>query len=362
MPDYTIYVLDESDATISGAVLDGVTQGDGSHLVGATITVNAPNWTAINISDAGGDVSFGDNDGNQTLNGAQEIDGVTYADGTQVEAEYEITLQDANGNTYTALGFNVNNSSPSFGTVEGLAFVGVMPPVGVPLTVTSSGEGPNYLASDYAVPCFTKGTRIMTPGGQRKIEDLVVGDIVSTANGDEAHIRWIGQVEVDAAEMAQSPKLRPIRISAGSMGAGLPSRDLLVSRQHRMLVSSSIAQRMFGARDVLVPAIRLTEIPGIYVDMSVEQTCYIHLLLDTHDVILAENTPSESLYLGEGALNALPSGSVEEISTLFPELIGRDVKVPPACLIPQRKRQRRLVERHVRNGKPLLGCATLQHQ
>ena len=40
---YDIYVLEENAITISGGVgLDGVTQGDGSHLPGQTITLNAP--------------------------------------------------------------------------------------------------------------------------------------------------------------------------------------------------------------------------------------------------------------------------------------------------------------------------------
>jgi hypothetical protein len=36
---FTIYVLAECQMTIDSAVLDGVTQGDGSHLVGRTITL-----------------------------------------------------------------------------------------------------------------------------------------------------------------------------------------------------------------------------------------------------------------------------------------------------------------------------------
>ena len=45
MPDYSIYVLDEADITLSSSQLDGVTQGDGSHLVGVTLTLNSPAFT-----------------------------------------------------------------------------------------------------------------------------------------------------------------------------------------------------------------------------------------------------------------------------------------------------------------------------
>ena len=49
----------------------------------------------------------------------------------------------------------------------------------------------------------------------------------------------------------------------GALGNGLPRRDLLVSRQHRMLVRSSIAGRMFGDKEVLVAAHHLTALPGV---------------------------------------------------------------------------------------------------
>ena len=52
------------------------------------------------------------------------------------------------------------------------------------------------------------------------------------------------------------PKVQPVRILAGALGHGMPQRDLLVSRQHRMLVSSAICERMFGLEQVLVSAIK----------------------------------------------------------------------------------------------------------
>lgn len=121
MSDYSIYVLGESQLAISGGgQLDGVTQGDGSHLVGRTITFNSNAWAPVEISDGSTDSNFQDNDGNQVLNGTHTIDGVSFATGTRVEAEYGITLSDG-VNTWQAIGFNVNNSSPSYATIEGLA-------------------------------------------------------------------------------------------------------------------------------------------------------------------------------------------------------------------------------------------------
>ena len=47
---------------------------------------------------------------------------------------------------------------------------------------------------------------------------------------------------------------------------------------------------------------------------------YFHILLDQHEVIFANGTAAESLYLGEQALRGLPPAARQEITTLFPEL------------------------------------------
>ena len=147
MAVYTIYTLAESDVTVSGGQqLSGITQGDGSHLQGSTITLNNDNCTAVQVDDSD-DTNFSDSDNSQTLANPTTYDGESYAAGLRVESEFSVTVQDPSGNTYTLLGFNINEpDTESFATIEGLAFVGGVggfPPIGVPLTVISTAEGPN---------------------------------------------------------------------------------------------------------------------------------------------------------------------------------------------------------------------------
>jgi hypothetical protein len=83
---------------------------------------------------------------------------------------------------------------------------------------------------------------------------------------------------------------------------------------------------------------------------------YFHLLFDEHEVIFADGAPTESFFLGEEALKSLPTQSLKEI-----ELIFRDVSLPVQLedskhLIPNGKRQARLVERHLKNQKSLLAA------
>lgn len=204
------------------------------------------------------------------------------------------------------------------------------------------------------VICLTRGTRILTDRGEVAVEDLSVGDLVMTRDNGLQCLRWIGRRMLDRADLARFDKLFPVRIKKGALGPQIPGRDLLVSPQHRMLVSSRIAERMFDIRDVLVPAVKLVGLPGILIDKDVPHVEYFHLLFDRHEVIFAEGAPTESLFVGPVALKSLSQDSLAEILTLFPELAERDNVPKPALPIPPGRLQKRLVERHFKNRKPLL--------
>lgn len=209
-------------------------------------------------------------------------------------------------------------------------------------------------------PCFTRDTRILAENGMVAVQSLGVGSLIPTAGNGPQRIRWIGRRRFDAAELRENPKLLPVRIVAGALGGGLPKRDLLVSRQHRMLVQSRIARRMFDAPEVLIPAIKLTALPGIFVDETISSVEYFHLLFDRHQIIFAEDAPTESLFTGPEALKSLGPEAREEIFSIFPELAEMTATVEPARLIPCRRQQTQLVTRHLKNNKPLLPSAFAQ--
>ncbi len=155
----------------------------------------------------------------------------------------------------------------------------------------ASADNSSFTQENTGVACFTAGTAIRTPTGDRLIEDLKVGDLVTTFDNGPQPIRWIGRRELGAAELAFNPHMRPILIRRGVMGA---ERDLLVSPQHGMLMPDQ----------TLVRAKFLAEARGnpVRVAHGRRQVTYIHLLFDQHQIIFAENTPSESLYPGKMAL------------------------------------------------------------
>jgi len=241
MATYKIYALGASNITVSGgASLSGYTQGSGAQLAGKTITLNSSNWVGINIKD--NEQYFADGDNSQALDGAQSFDGTTYASGRMVEAEYRVTVQAPDGQTYELVGFNIkepNSAYQAYGTIEGLAFIGKFPPVGVPLKVIATAEGPgasSTLSSSYAVPCFVAGTVVDTCDGPRAVESLAAGDRVWTLDDGLQPLRQILITRVDAFRMQSDKRLWPVQIRAGAFGPDCPSRDVMVSPQHKILI------------------------------------------------------------------------------------------------------------------------------
>ncbi len=140
------------------------------------------------------------------------------------------------------------------------------------------------IAADAA--CFTAGTRIATARGAVSIEALQVGDDIALAEGGVARLRWIGRRSLSADSVAAATDFHPVLIRAGAFGAG-PARDLLISPDHALAID-----------EILVPARALVNGGSITV-LPVCAIEYFHLVLDRHDIILAEGLAVES-WLNDG--------------------------------------------------------------
>lgn len=200
------------------------------------------------------------------------------------------------------------------------------------------------------IVCFAGTVRIATPGGEVDARDLKQGDLVTTLDHGPQPVRWIGSRHLSTADLAHNPALRPVRIAAGALGDGRPCRDLLVSPQHRILVSSPIVARMFNAPEVLVAAKHLLGIDGIEVDHSLEEVTYVHILFDRHEVLTADGAATESLYTGPQALRSVGHAARNEIIALLPHLNEIDVGIIPSARPAIAGRfGRRLAIRHAEN-------------
>lgn len=184
--------------------------------------------------------------------------------------------------------------------------------------------------------------------GVRAACDILVGDRVETMTGPQV-VRWVGRRRIAREALLAEETLRPVRISAGALGRGLPVADLWVSRQHRIFCDAPLVQEMFGSASALVAAIRLVGLPGISIDLGIESIDYVHLLFDRHEIVFAEEAPSESLFSGPEAWRALSAEGREEITRLFPGM-AEEMQPVSAAMIPERKAQIGFVER-LRRGR-----------
>jgi hypothetical protein len=176
---------------------------------------------------------------------------------------------------------------------------------------TSTGISDSAFVTIQTIPCFTRGTRLDTPYGPRRIEDLRIGDLVLTRDDGPRPIRWIGRRQV-----AATGRFAPVRIAAGVMGA---TEDVLVSPLHRVLVAGPTAELLFGAREVLVASRDLVDGHRIRIEEG-ERVVYFHLLFDRHQVVTTSGLESESFLVGPQTRHCFDQGAVDEICALFPEL------------------------------------------
>ncbi len=199
--------------------------------------------------------------------------------------------------------------------------------------------------------CLAAGTRVLTPTGDRAVETLKAGDLVVTMDRGVQPLRWVGSRRCGAKDLSD-PAKRPVRINAGALGDGTPASALVVSPEHRVMLSSSIARSMFGTEEVLVPAWRLLELPGIEIAHEVAEVQYFHLMFDRHELIFAQHAPVESVPATPSITADMSAEQVAELMDVFPEMF--ELAAPAsrtARPVPEGHRQERLVQRHRAYGK-----------
>jgi len=194
------------------------------------------------------------------------------------------------------------------------------------------------------IPCFTPGSLIATPFGERPVESLTPGDLVLTRDHGPQVLRWVCKRDLSADFLNSNPQHHAICLQKDSIAPGLPAQDMLVSPQHRMLITGWKAQLLFGEDELLVPAKALINHDTVYIPDISKPVTYIHLLFDQHEVITADGAPTESLHAGQLSKGLLPDAQRDELLDLFPELRTHDGSYgPTARLAPKVNTSRLLV-------------------
>ncbi len=273
-------------------------------------------------------------------------------DGIDIRASYvgdTVTVQLGDGSTVTITGvtFYLRDGREVFTPTDGSVLQDATL-VSTTFVTTQNSVPPALLEPT----CFTRGTLIATANGPTPVEELRTGDLVQTADRGLVAICVVHEREMSVEHLRENPKHGPVRIRAGALGLDMPERDLVVSPQHRILLRSDVAERMFGEVEILVPACQLVGQPGISRAETDQPAQYVHILLDHHAIVFAEGAPSETLFLGTQVHETLSPREISMIQSQMPG--GADTRMEPARLFVRGRRLKRLLERHSRNNKPLL--------
>lgn len=220
-------------------------------------------------------------------------------------------------NFYPAVPIPVEEGGPSI-----LLFPEGLPAPDHDHTIISCSEQrlPEAPADTSAVICFTPGTRLRTEHGDVAIEEIGPGDRLLTRDDGPQDVIWTGHRRMSGARLFAMPEQRPIRIRAGALGADMPDGDLVVSPEHRLMLTGAAAQDLWGEREVLVRAADLVGDAKVTVDHSLRETYYIHLMLDRHQVIWANGVEVESVHPGFMELDHLSALQREFLFETRPDL------------------------------------------
>lgn len=315
----TLYGGADSD-TLNGDANDDVLYGGAGNdsLAGGT-------GNDALIGDAGNDTLSG-GDGNDTLTTGYGFDTVQGGAGNDT-----IVIANNSATPGFTIGGTIDGGSSETDTLDltawGFAGTNVVynptdPKAGTIQFLDSSGNvigTMTFTDIERIITCFTPGSLATTDRGLIAVEDLCVGDRVLTRDAGFQPIVWTGKQVLSEVALLVEPRFRPVRISAGALGHGVPARDMVVSPQHRVLFSGPRADVLFGESEVLVPAQHLVGRPGIAVDKRGPVT-YIHFMCASHQIVMVDGCWSESFQPGDQSLAGLADDARAELLSLFPGL------------------------------------------
>ena len=282
-----------NDTIIGGSADDDITGGTGNDSLtgggGDDTFTYTPGDGADTITDFNSGNSGALNDGDSTNN--DFIDLAAFYDSVfEVRKDFadDGILNQSNGADYT------DNSQ--FGTGS-LTFQGA--------------SAASFSTDNTGVACFARGTMILTPQGEVPIEELTVGSLVVTRDRGPQPIRWMGRRDISQEVMARTASLRPVRLRRGVFGG---HRDLILSAQHAIALPDA-PDRLLRATHLVKHNWR-----GARIAKGKREIQYLHMMLDTHEIIFAEGVSAETMYPGPLALRGLSPPDRAALFTAFPGL------------------------------------------
>ncbi|WP_264801929.1 Hint domain-containing protein [Acetobacter nitrogenifigens] len=228
------------------------------NLSSTTITGYDPSKATIELENTVATVSY------YTITGSSTVKTITLygSSGTEI-ASYSATL--ASGVTLTNNTYYVNGSTSN------------------PLKITYSSN------NTYVGACFLPGSMIRTPSGDVPVEDVRIGDIVTTFDWRSGLERTSGVTWVGSKSVSVNGTLRkdeagyPVRVLKDAISQGVPYKDMLVTAEHCLFFEGKF-----------VPVRMLVNGKSVFYDTSIENYTYYHIETEPHAVIWSDGMLTET--------------------------------------------------------------------
>ncbi len=144
-----------------------------------------------------------------------------------------------------------------------------------------------YIQVGDAGVCFLAGSMISGSEGVLAIEELQIGDWISTTDGP-SQVKFVSKNTISVASASESEL--PICIQAGALGGGLPVADLYVSPGHSIFIDGTLVHA-----SALVNGSTIQQVAPNYFNGQ-SSFIYYNIELEKHQLITANGCVVESYF------------------------------------------------------------------
>lgn len=175
-----------------------------------------------------------------------------------------------------------------------------------------------------------EGANIRTPCGARRIELVRPGDLIVTRDNGLQAVRLIWSREIRKLEFTANPAAAPVHLSPRAVGPMMPSKDITIASDHRVLVPGYRLQGQNDTTCCLVGAAQLAQSSdAAYADTSARVKRFYTLVFDSPQIFACNGLPVESFQAGAKQIAGLKANLRSELVDLFPQLKHEPNSYPP---------------------------------
>jgi len=199
-------------------------------------------------------------------------------------------------------------------------------------------EGDLNRSTSRRTKAFTGGlggdALLRTPCGPRRADAIRPGDLIVTRNNGLQPVRAVWKRTLTSADMTANSGRAPVHLKTRAIGPMMPSRDLLVSPAHRIVVPGYRLSDTDDRQTCLMQAGDWCEASEqAWLDRNTAGLDMFTFVFDRHELFYASGLPVESFLPNAATLPALAVKLRQELLTLFP-VLGTDPGAYPAAKIP----------------------------